>query len=400
MLQAKTKDGTLVTLSMLTKAEISKLRKKGVLFYCPVCHQKVLMKAGVKMIPHFAHQSLTACPSGEGGEGIYHETGKLLLYEWLKQQGISVNLEVYLPEIRQRPDLLLSVLDKKIAVEFQCAAVSMEEVVNRTSGYQSAGIIPIWIVGGNRLQRTSTTHFKLNQQILPFIHQFSSNTNPALFFFSSETRHFILIQDIYLTGKTLAMGKFFIRRLEQLSFKDLFKEHAFVPGEFFRLWEKEKYRFRLKQSRRLYGRELAWHQWLYSKGVHREVLPALIHLPVPHQFKMKASPWNWQSRIIFDVIDPMAAGRLFSPKMVHHLLSSHLYPSNSFPLIHAGINPISEYLKLLSNLNVIQRVHDGKFMKTNPVYKPETIEQAINEDKRLLYLLAENKMFKHDKLSK
>jgi len=387
MLQAKTKDGTLVTLALLAKAEINQLKQDGSLFYCPACNQKVIIKSGVKMIAHFAHRSIAACPSGEGGEGIYHETGKLLLYQWLKKQGLSVRLEVYLSEIRQRPDLLLRIHSKKIALEFQCAAISIEEVRKRNAGYKAAGITPIWILGGNRLERINETYFKLNQQMLPFIHQFSPSSIPALFFFSNETRHFILIQDIYLTGNNQAAGKFSIQQSDQLSFKDLFKEHAFISKDLYTLWEKEKYRFRLKQTSRLYGQELAWHQWLYVKGIHREVLPAMIHLPVTHQFKMKTPPWNWQSRLVLDIIDPMAAGHVFSLNRVNHLLGSHFYPSDSFPLIHSDISPIREYLHSLSRLNIIKQTSAGNFIKTKPVHKPKTIEQAIKEDKRLLYYL-------------
>lgn len=396
MLQAKTKDGVLVTLAILTKTEINQLKQDRVLFYCPACHQRVLIKAGVKMIPHFAHRSIAACPSGEGGEGMYHETGKLLLYRWLKQQGLSVKLEVYLPQIRQRPDILLRIRDKAIAIEFQCAPISIEEVRKRNIGYKQAGITPIWILGENRLQRISKTHFKLTHHHLPFIHPFSPGATPTLFFFSTDTRHFILIQDIYMTGNSQAAGKFFIRPLNQLSFKDLFKEYAFNPKDLYTMWAKEKYKLRLKQTPRLYGQELAWHQWMYLKGIHREVLPAMIHLPVSHQFKMKTPAWNWQSRLVLDVIDPMAAGDTFSLQRVHHILRAHVYPSETFPFIHSEKSPIKEYLHLLSLLNIIQQSREGMFVKLKPVFRPVSLEQAINEDKKVLYyLLKQNRSMIH-----
>jgi len=388
LLQAKTKHGTLVTPSMLTKREINTLKQEGTLFYCPTCNKRVIMKAGFKMIAHFAHHSRAACPAGEAGEGIYHEKGKLILYQWLKKQAISVQLEFYLPEIRQRPDLLVRIGKKKIAVEYQCASIPANEVVKRTAGYQSAGITPIWVLGSNWLERINNTHFRLNQQLLPFIHQFSPGTHPALFFFSGETSHFISIHDIYLAGKTKAMGKFSIRKLEQLSFKDLFKEHVFSSKTLYTLWEREKYRFRLRPSGRLYGQELAWHQWLYQKGFYREVLPAVVYLPVSDSFKMKLSPWDWQSRLLLDIIDPMAAGTVFSSRRAHQLLRPYHFPPHLFPLNHSNSNPVHEYLYLLSRINIIRQGRDGNFLKVNPVPKPQSMEEAMKADKQLLHFLS------------
>ncbi|MFA1818936.1 competence protein CoiA [Virgibacillus oceani] len=392
MLQAMTKDGIPVTLAMLTKAQINQLKQDRILFYCPACKQEVIIKAGIKTIAHFAHRSIAECPSHEGGESVYHERGKLMLYQWLKSQGLSVQLEIYLPNIRQRPDLLLNIHNKRIAIEFQCAVISMEEVRKRNAGYRAADITPIWILGGNQLHRISDSHFKLNQHQLPFIHQFSSNAIPSLFFFSNETRHFIIIQDIFLTGKNLAIGKFSIQRIDRLTFKDMFKEHALIPKDLCILWEKEKYKLRLKQPHRLFGQELAWHQWLYLKGIHRELLPSIIHLPVKHQFKMNTPPWNWQSRLFLDIIDPLPVGRPFSPRKINHLLRYHHYPADSFPLIHTNNSPVSEYLDLLSRLRIIIQTSDGNFIKRKSVQKPETVEQAIKQDKQLMHvLLKQNK---------
>src|SRR5690625_1270712 len=97
MLQAKSHQGVIVTLATLTKAEIER-QKAEQQFYCPVCNRQVIIKAGSRMIPHFAHKSTLHCPSSEGGEGAYHEKGKLLLYQWLKSQHLQVELEAHLPE--------------------------------------------------------------------------------------------------------------------------------------------------------------------------------------------------------------------------------------------------------------------------------------------------------------
>src|SRR5699024_9424093 len=94
MLQARSKEGVLVTIATLTKTEIEKMRTKP--FFCPVCEERVIIKAGSKIIPHFSHQAKTNCVYQERGEGVYHEKGKLILYQWLNKQQLQVELEVYI----------------------------------------------------------------------------------------------------------------------------------------------------------------------------------------------------------------------------------------------------------------------------------------------------------------
>src|SRR5690625_173214 len=172
MLQAKSHHGGLVTLATLTKAEIER-QKTEQQYYCPACNGQVIIKAGSRMIPHFAHKSTFHCPSSEGGEGPYHEKGKLLLYQWLESQQFQVELEAYIPEINQRPDLLVTINRKQIAIEFQCARISITQIKRRNEGYEALHITPLWIVGANHFKRQTKNHLKINQFTRQFIHQFS-----------------------------------------------------------------------------------------------------------------------------------------------------------------------------------------------------------------------------------
>src|SRR5690625_7316594 len=126
MLQARKRNHDFITLNHLTTAAIEEHRQQN-RFYCPICQEPVMIKAGIKLIPHFAHYAKTDCPSYRGGEGPYHERGKLLLYEWLKAQNIHVELEVYLKDIQQQPDLLLHINHRKIAIEFQTSRIPRSE---------------------------------------------------------------------------------------------------------------------------------------------------------------------------------------------------------------------------------------------------------------------------------
>src|SRR5690625_2120567 len=104
MLQAQSNKGELITLATLTEAEIKTVRRDSQ-FYCPVCKELLMIRVGKQVVPHFAHYPKSKCPETSGGEGPYHENGKLLLYKWLKSQYLHVELEPYLKNIKQQPDL-------------------------------------------------------------------------------------------------------------------------------------------------------------------------------------------------------------------------------------------------------------------------------------------------------
>src|SRR5699024_4341246 len=158
-------------------------------------NEKVIIRAGPQTIPHFFHYQKSECPSVEGGEGAYHEKGKLLLYHWLKKQHTNVFLEKHLPQInqqpdlllltknkkntikyqntyvflekhlpqiKQRPDLLLLTKNKKIAIEYQCVRIPIKLLLKRNKGYQQLGIKPIWILGANQMKRMGQNSLKLD----------------------------------------------------------------------------------------------------------------------------------------------------------------------------------------------------------------------------------------------
>ena len=384
MLQAKSDKGTFVTLARLTRTEINRIKQEKELFFCPICKDQVIIKAGSKMIPHFAHLSISNCPSHEGGEGTYHEKGKLLLYQWLQHQQLDVTLEAYIPEINQRPDMLLQLNGRRIAIEYQCARIPVSQIKQRNEGYKKAGIIPIWIIGANRFKRQTKHHIKLDQFITHFIHQFTHAFLPTLFFFCPISLQFITIQDLYYTNIRQTIGRISANYLTQMHFPDIFRQQPFLPREIFQLWKREKQRFRLRQNNRLYGRELAWHQWLYIKGTNREYLPPIIHLPVKAQYWMKTPTWDWQSRLCLELLHPMPTGQVFSLKSCQRLLQRHLFHRHEFPLISSATDPIEQYLQLLVQLDILQQCASHTFKKINTIPFYKHIEAALIGDERLM----------------
>ncbi|WP_176463543.1 competence protein CoiA [Oceanobacillus manasiensis] len=382
MLQAKTSEGEFITLANMMPAEIKKLKMGKETFTCPVCGGKVIMKAGTKVIPHFAHHHVSSCAASEGGEGVYHEKGKLLLYEWLLSQQLSVSLEAYLPEIQQRPDILLMIGSKTIAIEYQCARISPSIIYERNKGYEKAGITPIWIMGEQLLKRKSSQLFKMDSFLQLFIHQFSSGFPPIIYFFCPHTHQFLKIMDLYSIGNGFVHGLLQIRKLQDIDFLECFRFGYLQTSDLWKLWRKEKLRFRLKPIRQ-FGSDHRWNKWLYEKGLHRDRLPSIIHMPISSQHFLKQPLWQWQGKLVIEALAPFPIGGTLSLTRITSLLRSP-HPQINFPLIKHFNNPFEEYMLLLCRLGYFQEIYPKQYQKISPISFYSSLEEAIKADNELV----------------
>src|SRR5699024_1547508 len=154
--------------------------------------------------------------------------------------------------------ILLKVNKKLIAIEYQCTRIPVEQIRLRNRGYKKAGITPIWILGAKRFSRRARDEITIDDYTTQFIHRFSAETPPLLFYFCPDTNQFIIFQHIYFTMNNKAIGKLVFTQLNKLSFHHIFLEREITKRELYTMWRKRKQRFRLKQRTRLYGRELKW----------------------------------------------------------------------------------------------------------------------------------------------
>ena len=144
ILIAKTEDERLIYLTRnYSRQDLMTLRRIHN-FFCPDCGSILYLKVGDFKIPHFAHKSHSGCNSYSEPESSLHLQGKILLHQFFTDRKIPVALEKYLPEIRQRADLLV---DGQTAIEFQCSPISASDVLRRSAAYGGLGIKPTWIFG-------------------------------------------------------------------------------------------------------------------------------------------------------------------------------------------------------------------------------------------------------------
>ncbi|WP_125981019.1 competence protein CoiA [Loigolactobacillus iwatensis] len=144
MLIAKFEDGTLCYANQYTSAELQEIRRQHQ-FYCPSCAAKVTLRVGASKIAHFAHQN--KCTSGNEGETSEHLAGKLFLFGYCQRQGWTCALEAFLPKLQQRPDILVTLPQVKIALEFQCSPISIKQLYKRTEMYRQNGYQVYWLLG-------------------------------------------------------------------------------------------------------------------------------------------------------------------------------------------------------------------------------------------------------------
>lgn len=388
MLQAKTIDGRLITPAKLSRQQLSLHRSKQ--FFCPVCEERVILKAGLQVVPHFAHLSSQLCPSTTGGEGPYHEQGKLILYEWLTKQSLDVQLEAYLPEINQQPDLLITVNQKKIAIEFQCSRIPTEIIRQRNLGYLRANIQPIWILSA-RLFKQRTAHvIHMDHFTRQFIQQFSKNYPLTIYYFCPLKQSLLTAQHVYLLSTSSAFAQLQYKSLKRTNFLGLFNVQPLNTTAFIRRWQQVKKDFRTRPRNRHYGRTFKWYDWLYKRQTHVQYLPSVIYLPVQAQIYMRSPLWEWQSRLCLDILNRTSTGSLISLSFVKKYFNHSLIPSRLFPLINQLPHPIDEYFNRLQLLNLLHQKDPNTFVKIKELKFHTHVEQAIVADQRIIENLVDD----------
>lgn len=123
--------------------------------------------------------------------------GKIDLYEWIKKQkGVSdVVLEGWIPETKQRPDIMFTYVNKLWVIEYQCSPIATE-YVERHELYQAAGIHDIWICGTEKYFQKNMREKYLETATVGF--------------YGSKEKNFIPIDYNYLfVGKTLKISHYY-----------------------------------------------------------------------------------------------------------------------------------------------------------------------------------------------
>lgn len=152
MLTGKIGDKTINCYDGTYEKEQLKSWSKKKIIMCPACNKPYEYCHGKIKYPYFRHIDKAKCDDKYSEpETEEHLNGKHDLYEWIrKQNGVkNVILEGWIPETKQRPDIMFEFNGKQYVIEYQCSPIS-SEYVERHELYKASGIKDIWICGINK----------------------------------------------------------------------------------------------------------------------------------------------------------------------------------------------------------------------------------------------------------
>lgn len=141
-------------------------------FICPECGQALSLMHGKRKHAYFVHTH-----DGDShchGETKLHQQGKSQMMKWAKAHGWHPQMEVFLPNVKQRPDLLIQVDQKPFVLEYQCSPLGLERLIERNHGYRSLHLPYCWFLGPRyrcRLHDSKVAQFTQwhqGQPVLPF----------------------------------------------------------------------------------------------------------------------------------------------------------------------------------------------------------------------------------------
>ena len=371
MFYALNDKGDIQSLYAKTKVEIESCKQKA--YYCPTCEEPLQIRSGPRVTAHFAHFPNSDCSRGETLE---HETGKWLLYKWAKYQGLHSELEKFLPEIKQRPDVWLTLNNKQVAIEYQCATISEKEIRKRTSAYYSSGIFPLWILGHQHLKPYSNQTLKLTSFLSSFLYYF--NDQYLLYFLNPDKRSISMASRLQTTSPRVCFASIQSLSLQHVSFPDLFRKpsatslYSAVP-----FWEKLWYNHRTTYKKHVSTEERQFRQYVYLKGHHFSLIPSVCYLPVEGQITMKEKPFIWQTRLLMEYfLYVPIGGRVHFPALQGRPTTNGYHPDVA-----------NEYLKVLQSLGYVRQHSGNNWVKTKEVYFHRHVDEAIEEDQKIMHAL-------------
>lgn len=182
--------------------------KKGIL-KCPYCGKQYTYNHGKIRIPYFKHLNSDCSIYGEP-ETEEHISGKIDIYEWLKlQNDISdIVLEGWLPDTKQRPDIMFKYKNKQFVIEYQCSPIA-SEYIKRHELYQALGINDIWICGTekyigenkrlNTLEKNSGLYYDSKNKMFYIVDKLSNRKFDEIadcFLLELKNKPYCVIEDI------------------------------------------------------------------------------------------------------------------------------------------------------------------------------------------------------------
>ena len=366
--------------NLLVNAKRIKKKERQAAYYCPSCKSKVILKKGQIRIPHFSHQSTVECQSFSEGETEEHLLGKELLYKYFQENKIKVEMEWYLPELKQRPDLYLP--DQKIAVEFQCSPISYEKLKERSTGYQTMGIDVIWIVGKkfHILHRPIRSSEKLFIQDIGVGGPYFLELDVVL-----KTLSIVLSFD-FKANQSRIVCSLEVETKEN-NMIGIIEQIKSYPRNDVRQVDALKRHLQLHQRRA--RKATFFHKQLYEKRETILSLPIECYLLVQNEWTIHLSSIEWKYYVLI-WIEQLERSQLFTLEDlvdgVEKFLKNEHYFFEHIPLIENRhhLLPVRLFLFILEKKGIIRAISSTEWMYVKPAKRFHQEEMKLKELKKLI----------------
>lgn len=378
MLSAMKEDGTWITLPEKLTGNQLLAMKASTGYFCPCCKTEVMIKAGMIKIPHFAHKNNTSCHASSEPESTYHLMGKRNLYQWLVSHKFHAKLEAYIPAIKRRTDILLTIDDQRYAIEFQCSIISEADFHERTRAYQSVKIKPIWIMGAKQLKRKSKYEFSLSA----FQWLFVSGTyqHPFLWMYCPESHQLSALKNMTPFSKRSVLAELTTAPLNLLSPNQMTPRYC-NAFPFLMAWRKKRKSWCLHRVRTA-KRSDPFFYGLYTHHLSPATIPIEIGVPIQGMHLIETPAIEWQAWLYMDVFQKKKIGEKIEMNEVLGHFNRRIKLGNirkrPLPLIKEKDvgNPVRKYIQLLEKLGYLKEWKEGIFTVTTPFTVPITSDQS------------------------
>lgn len=200
---------------------------------CPVCGERLIYKHGMVRVPHFAHEKDKECTyTFFENETKEHASGKVLLYKWLQKLNSVSNLELesYIKETKQRPDLYFKIGEQKYVIEYQCSPITLEEFKERRELYKLNNIIDIWILGIDNFNFNTNGKIKMKvldkllflEKKLYYLNAFNETiykiTNPSEYvkgFYKFQEQNMLDLNNFYIENGEIILNQTVTQRFNE-----------------------------------------------------------------------------------------------------------------------------------------------------------------------------------------
>lgn len=346
-------------------------------FYCPSCKGRVYLKIGRINRPHFAHYQNQDCHAFSEGETAEHLEGKLQLATYLKMREAKVQIEAYLPELQQRPDILFEKEGRKIAVEFQCSALSIEKIVERTEGYLDANYEVIWILGNYFRYTNKLTAFQKACLYTTF-----ERKQPMLIHYDASTDYLSVRYDF----QTLSNGQMNCQ-LKQMNLNEK-KSIKLSNSKRFKVREKNLREIKGRHER--FVREIryprpkvqAFLEFLYINKENIVSMPKEIYHELPNEWMIQTYPMHWKS-LFFLWLESFPVKKILTMRMlklwIDQQVAGNLIHYYESPQLTGKMRhqPFIEWIEFLEKRSILKKVGHLKWSYQQPLKRYKTLEEKF-----------------------